>query len=176
MIVLQELKTNNVLGGQSQWSTSSWACQCATHRLVLLDSRCCSLRVKLTFPMTVFLDNNLGQDSYTAFLSALNWVPDPDTFTGSSRCKWLKCYSLFQTFSWAHPGMPQNCHCTRGVRWSPIHICLPLSAPRRWWSLLPGTPVIKAGHNNSVALQAMQVDENGSWINLKCMTAIEQKT
>ena len=78
MIVLQELKIKNVLEGQSQPSTSSQACKHTTHRLVL-DSRHCSLRVKLTFPTAIFLDNNLGQESYTAFLSALTefW-----TFTG----------------------------------------------------------------------------------------------
>ena len=72
MVVLQELKINNVLESQSQQSMSSQACQHATYRLVLLDSRCCSLSVKLTFPMAIFLDNNLGQDSYTVFLLALN--------------------------------------------------------------------------------------------------------
>ena len=72
MFVLQELKINNVPEGQSQQSTSSQASQHATYKLILPDSRHCSLRVKLTFPMAVFLDNNLGQDSYTAFMSALN--------------------------------------------------------------------------------------------------------
>ena len=72
MVVLQELKINNVLEGQSQWSMSSWACQHATYRFILPDSRCCSLRVKVMFKMTIFLDNNLGQDSYAVFLSALN--------------------------------------------------------------------------------------------------------
>ena len=72
MFVLQELKINNVLEGQSQQSMSSWACWHATYRLVLPGTRYCSLRVKLSFPTAIFLDNNLGQDSYTAFLSALN--------------------------------------------------------------------------------------------------------
>ena len=32
--------------------------------------------------MAIFLDNNLGQDSYTVFLVALNWVQDQYNFTG----------------------------------------------------------------------------------------------
>ena len=79
---LQELKINNVPEGQTQWSMSSWACWHTTYRLVLLQSRCCCLTFKLAFPTTIFLDNNLGQDSYTVFLWALSWVPDPNTFTG----------------------------------------------------------------------------------------------
>ena len=82
MFVLQELKFNNVFGCQSQLSTSSWACQCATYRFILPDHRCCSLRVKLTFSKAFFYDINLGQDSYTAFLSALNCILDHYTYTG----------------------------------------------------------------------------------------------
>ena len=81
-LVFQQLKTNNVLEGQSQWSTCSWACWHANYRFILPDCRCCSLRVKSTFPMAIFLDNNLGQDSYTALPSALNWVLDYYTCTG----------------------------------------------------------------------------------------------
>ena len=33
-------------------------------------------------PKDIFHDNNLGQDNYTAFLSALNQVPDHYTYTG----------------------------------------------------------------------------------------------
>ena len=111
MIVLKELKINNVLGGQSQWSASSWVCQSATYQLVLLDSRCCSLKVKLIFPMTIFLNNNLGQDSYTV---SLKWSSGPLHLFRSSWCKWLKCYSLCWLLTkrfvvWAHPGMPKNC-------------------------------------------------------------------
>ena len=32
--------------------------------------------------MAIFLDTNVGQDSYTVFLSALNWVLDQYTYTG----------------------------------------------------------------------------------------------
>ena len=49
----------------------------------------------------------------------------------------------------------------RGIRYSLIHICLSLSALRRWQSLLLGTLVGIAGHIDSAAIQAMQVDENG---------------
>ena len=114
-IVLQELKINNVLESQSQWSVSSWACWCATYRLVLLDSRHCSLMVKLMFPMAIFLDNNLGQDSYTAFLSAFNWVPDHYTFTDHLDVNDLNVTHSCQLFSQAHPGMPQNCHGSGGL-------------------------------------------------------------
>ena len=34
------------------------------------------------FPKDVFHDNNLGLDSYTAHLSAFNWVLDHYTYAG----------------------------------------------------------------------------------------------
>ena len=55
----------------------------------------------------------------------------------------------------------------RGVGYSPIHICLPLLAPKRQQSLLSGTSASIAGHTNLVTSQAMQVDENGGGVNLK---------
>ena len=68
---------------QSQQSTSSWACQCAIYRLILWYHRHWLLGVKLTIPKDVFHHNNLGQDSYTALPSALNWVPHHYTYTGN---------------------------------------------------------------------------------------------
>ena len=117
-------KINNVFAGQPWWSMSSQACWCTTCRLVLLDRRHCSFRVKLTFPMVIFLDNNLGQDSYTMFLSALNWVPDQYTSTDHPDVNNYKSIHSCQLFFHAYPGMPQNCH-SAGVRYSPIHICSP---------------------------------------------------
>ena len=43
-------------------------------------------------------------------------------------------------------------------------VCVAL---RRWQSFLSDTPVSTAGHTNLAAIQAMQVDENGGWVNLK---------
>ena len=53
MVVLEELKINNVLEGKSQQSTSSWACQCATNMLFPQG--------QINVPNDCFLDNNLGQ-------------------------------------------------------------------------------------------------------------------
>ena len=55
----------------------------------------------------------------------------------------------------------------RELRYSLVHNCLPLLAPRRQQSLLSGTLVVIAGHTSLAALQAMQVDENGGWVDLK---------
>ena len=44
---------------------------------------------------------------------------------------------------------------------------LPLSALTGQWSLLSGTLVGIARHTNSEATQAMKVEENRGWVNLK---------
>ena len=55
----------------------------------------------------------------------------------------------------------------QGLGYSLIHIFLPLSIPKRWWSLLSGTPGSIAGHTNVAASQTTQVDENGGGVDLK---------
>ena len=62
--------------------------------------------------------------------------------------------------------MPQNCD-GAGGQVLPSAYLLASVALRRWQSLLSGTPVSIAGHTNFAATPAMQVDENGGWVNLK---------
>ena len=68
-------------------------------------------------PKRCFPDN-LGQQSGIALLWALCWETRPTVLNRSfSRFKQAKSYlHILAFFFWAHPGMPQNCHCLEKIR------------------------------------------------------------
>ena len=101
-----------------------------------------SLR-KDNVPKRCFPDNNLGQESRITLLSALSQETRPNVLSGSfSRFKQTIYYLPMPAPFQAHPGMPQNCHCLKGIENSKMHICRPLSAPKDpevlvvWYSYL----------------------------------------
>ena len=137
------MKYNKVLWNQSQCFTSSWACPCATNRLILPKHRCYLPREKVMFPEDVFLTAVQGRSVYCTPISMMLRIQAYRPQWG-----WKHTYSYW-LFLWAHPGTPQNCHICTNDQEHPIHLLqASVSSNKAQWSLLSGT-VISFGWEQS---------------------------
>ena len=150
----------------SQWSTSSWACHCATYRLIIQGHGCCSFwqnqNPKSIFPLVAIYGRRTAKASRSAFWLITRSIVPLQTF-------------LIITFklSLTNFCLPtQGCHISvTTLLWEGVGIQgLPdtsysasVSSNKGRQSLPPGTLALLTGPTDLMVTQTTKVNKNKGW-------------